>query len=87
MLGGCSRESPRHAKLTRNAHPVLLKNSTRSRPQGRNGDFSIMWFLWAAYLGSDRHNSHTSHKKTSGEFGLTTSTERALFARVKWMHS
>jgi integrase len=26
-----------------NAQPVLLKNCTRSRPQGRNGDFSLMW--------------------------------------------
>src|ERR1035438_9105065 len=28
------------AKWTGNAHPVLLKNSTRSRPQGRNADYS-----------------------------------------------
>jgi hypothetical protein len=26
-----------------NAQPVLLKNSTRSQPQGRNGDFSSKW--------------------------------------------
>ena len=26
-----------------NAQPVLLKNSTRSRPQGRNADFSSTW--------------------------------------------
>jgi hypothetical protein len=29
-----------YVKLTVNAQPVLLKNSTRSRPQGRNGDES-----------------------------------------------
>jgi len=29
--------------LTGNAQPVLLKNSTRSRPQGRNADFSLVW--------------------------------------------
>ena len=29
--------------LTGNAQPVLLKNSTRSRPQGRNGDYSSKW--------------------------------------------
>jgi len=28
---------------TMNAQPVLLKNSTRSRPQGRNGDYSLKW--------------------------------------------
>jgi len=26
--------------LTRNAHPALVKNSARSRPQERNADFS-----------------------------------------------
>src|ERR1039458_3472149 len=26
--------------VTRNAQPVLLKNSTRSRPQGRNADYT-----------------------------------------------
>jgi len=25
-------------KLTGNAHPMLLKNSAKSRPQGRNAD-------------------------------------------------
>jgi len=29
--------------LTYYAHPVLLKNSTRSRPQERNGDYSLKW--------------------------------------------
>ena len=24
-------------------HPVLLKNSTRSRPQERNGDYTSKW--------------------------------------------
>jgi hypothetical protein len=28
---------------TMNAQPVLLKNSTRSRPQGRNADYSLKW--------------------------------------------
>jgi hypothetical protein len=32
-----------YVKLTGNAQPVLLKNSTRSRPQGRNGDYSLKW--------------------------------------------
>src|SRR5271167_3467736 len=31
------------ATWTRNAQPVLLKNSTRSRPQGRNADYSLKW--------------------------------------------
>jgi hypothetical protein len=26
-----------------NAQPVLLKNSTRSRPQGQNADYSLKW--------------------------------------------
>jgi hypothetical protein len=30
-------------RTTRNAQPVLLKNSTRSRPQGRNADYSLKW--------------------------------------------
>ena len=30
-------------KLTINAQPVLLKNSTRSQPQGRNADYSPKW--------------------------------------------
>src|SRR5664280_431756 len=30
--------------LTRNAQPVLLKNSTRSRPQGRNADYTSSGF-------------------------------------------
>src|SRR5271165_2516166 len=30
-------------KLTYNAQTVLLKNSTRSRPQGRNADYSLKW--------------------------------------------
>ena len=30
---------------------VLLKNSARSRPQGRNADYTLIWFLWTAYLG------------------------------------
>ena len=30
-------------KLSRNAQPVLLKNSTTSRPQGRNADYTLMW--------------------------------------------
>src|ERR1017187_6218060 len=29
-----------HVKLPPNAQPVLLKNSTRSRPQGRNADYT-----------------------------------------------
>jgi hypothetical protein len=29
--------------LTGNAQPVLLKNSTRSRPKGRNADYSLKW--------------------------------------------
>jgi hypothetical protein len=30
-------------KLTRNALLVLLKNCTRSRPQGRNADYTTEW--------------------------------------------
>ena len=30
----------RHPNWTRNAQPVLLKNSTKSRPQRRNGDYT-----------------------------------------------
>jgi hypothetical protein len=44
------------AKLTKNAHAVLLKNSARSRPQGRNAsDFSLMWLAvdTASDTGSD----------------------------------
>jgi hypothetical protein len=29
--------------LTGKAEPVLLKNSPRSRPQGRNADYSLKW--------------------------------------------
>src|SRR5664279_575695 len=32
-----------YVKLTGNAQPVLLKNSTRSRPQGRNADYTLKW--------------------------------------------
>jgi hypothetical protein len=53
-----------YVKLTGNAQSVLLKNSTRLRPQGRNGDFSLMCFLWTAYLGSGRRNSPTSDNPT-----------------------
>jgi len=28
---------------TMNAQPVLLKNSTKSRPQGRNADYTTAW--------------------------------------------
>ena len=31
------------ATWTYNAQPVLLKNSTESRPEGRNADFSSTW--------------------------------------------
>src|ERR1035441_7857604 len=36
-------------RTTKNAQPVLLKNSTRSRPQGRNGDYSLKWISTAKY--------------------------------------
>jgi hypothetical protein len=38
--------------LTGNAQPVLLKNSTRSRPQGRNGDNPSNWITceWLTIL-------------------------------------
>ena len=39
-----------------------LRGAARSRPQGRNPDFSLVWFLWTEYLGSDRRNSHTSSR-------------------------
>jgi hypothetical protein len=29
-----------------NAQPVLLKNSTRSRSQGRNGDYTSKWIVF-----------------------------------------
>jgi hypothetical protein len=29
--------------LTSDAHPVLLKNSTKSRPQERNADYLSKW--------------------------------------------
>ena len=32
------------------AEAALVKNSARSRPLGRLADFSLMWFLWKAYL-------------------------------------
>ena len=31
-------------KLTYNAQPVLLKNSTGSRPQGQVADYTPKWF-------------------------------------------
>src|ERR1035438_7925703 len=40
---------------TMNAQPVLLKNSTRSRPQGRNGDYTLMWI--AGPCGVSRYES------------------------------
>jgi hypothetical protein len=41
---------------TKNAHPVPLKNSARSRPQGRNADFSLMWV--GSGLPTDRELAH-----------------------------
>ena len=35
-----------YVKLTGNAQRVLLKNSTSSRPQGRNGDYSSKWITF-----------------------------------------
>ena len=33
----------RAVKLTRNALPVLLKNSTKSQAKRRDGDYSLKW--------------------------------------------
>ena len=33
----------RAVKLTENAQPALLKNSTTSRSQGQNADYSLKW--------------------------------------------
>jgi hypothetical protein len=60
-----SRE-PRKSTWTKNAQTVLLKQCTKSRPQRRNADYTLIWFLWTAYLGRDQRDNRTSHNETSG---------------------
>ena len=47
-------------KLTRNAQPVLLKDSTTSRPQGRNGDKPSKWIATGS---PHRHWSNRDRKR------------------------
>src|SRR3954471_18869062 len=51
----------------------VIRSERVGRPDVRHADFSLMWFLWTAYLGSDRRNSHTSHNKTPGPEELPVS--------------
>jgi hypothetical protein len=55
----------RHANLTYNAQTVLLKSATRSRPQGRNGDYTFMWIArpWGVYRSE---SGQISQNETSG---------------------
>lgn len=45
----------------------------------RNADFSVMWFLWTTYLGSERRNIHTSQNATTGELRDALPTNETLF--------